>query len=84
MVYGELGRFPLGIYNYVKLRIINYWAILLTGKQEKIFAIMYNFSLLNNRTNIPWLKSVTSILDECDLSYAWNNQYFVSGTWLAI
>jgi hypothetical protein len=48
MVYGELGRFPLGIYNYVKLRIINYWAILLTGKQEKILAILYNFSLLNN------------------------------------
>ena len=48
MVYGELGRFYLGIYNYVKLRIINYWAILLTGKQEKILAILYNFSLLNN------------------------------------
>jgi hypothetical protein len=51
MVYGELGRFPLGI--YVKLRIINYWAKLLTGKQEKILAILYNFSLLNYRTNIP-------------------------------
>ena len=78
MVYGELGRFSLGI--YVKLRIINYWAKLLTGKQEKILAILYNFSLLNYRTNIPWLKSVKSILDECGLSYVWNNQYFVSAT----
>ena len=43
---------------------------------------MYNFSLLNYRTNIPWLKSVKSILDECGLSYVWNNQYFVSATWL--
>ena len=65
MVYGELGRFPLGI--YVKLRIINYWAKLLTGKQEKIPAILYNFSLLNYGTNIHWLKSVKSILDECGL-----------------
>ena len=80
MVYGELGRFPLGIYNYVKLRIINYWAILLTGKQEKTAEILYIFSTLNNRTNIPWLKSVKSILDECGLSYVWNNQYFVSAT----
>ena len=80
MVYGELGRFPLGIYNYVKLRIINYWAILLTGKQEKTAEILYICSTLNNRTNIPWLKSVKSILDECGLSYVWNNQYFVSAT----
>ena len=43
---------------------------------------MYNFSLLNYRPNIPWLKSVKSILDECGLSYVWNNQYFVSATWL--
>jgi hypothetical protein len=84
MAYGELGRFPLGIYNYVKHRIINYWAILLTGKQEKTAEILFIYSILNNRTNIPWLKSVKSILDECGLSYVWNNQYFVSGTCLVI
>ena len=38
------------------------------------------FSLLNYGTNILWLKSVKSILDECGLSYVWNNQYFVSAT----
>ena len=41
-----------------------------------------NSSLLNNRTNIPWLKSVKSILDECGLLYVWTNIYFVSATWL--
>ena len=78
MVYGELGRFPLSI--YVKFRIINYWVKLLTGKQEKIPAFCTIFSLLNYGTNILWLKSVISILDECGLSYVWNNQYFVSAT----
>jgi hypothetical protein len=50
----------------LQLRIINYWGKLLTGKQEKIPAMLYNLSLLNYRTNIPWLKSVKYILDECD------------------
>ena len=37
---------------------------------------------MNYRPNISWLKSVKSILDECDLSYVWTDQYFVSATWL--
>ena len=62
----------------LQLRIINYWGKLLTGKQEKNPAI----SPLNYRTNIPWFKSVKSILDECGLLYVWTNIYFVSATWL--
>jgi hypothetical protein len=82
----RLCNLPFVMISYIALvalfkiqeRIINYWAKLLTGKQEKILAILYNFSLLNYRTNIPWLKSVKSILDECGLSYVWNNQYFAT------
>ena len=33
MIYGELGRYSLEI--DIKLRIINYWTKLLSGKQEK-------------------------------------------------
>ena len=65
-----------------QLRIINYWGKLLTGKQEKIPAMICNFPLLNYATNIPWLKSVKSILDECGLLYVWTNIYCVSATWL--
>ena len=43
MVYGELGRYPLDV--YIKLRTIKYWAKLVTGKQDKLPAILCNFSL---------------------------------------
>jgi hypothetical protein len=33
MIYGELGLFPIEI--DVKLRMISYWARLLTGKKKK-------------------------------------------------
>jgi len=50
MMYGELGRYFMDI--EIKVRIISYWARLLTGKQSKlsflIFKCMYDLSLSNN------------------------------------
>jgi hypothetical protein len=42
MIYGELGLFPIEI--DVKLRMISYWARLLTGKETK--HVFYLFSKL--------------------------------------
>ncbi|CAG2256342.1 unnamed protein product [Mytilus edulis] len=80
MIYGELGRYPLEI--DIKLRIINYWTKLLSGKQEKLPAILYKYSLYKYKNYITWLKHVKSILDESGLSFVWDTQYFVNDTWL--
>jgi hypothetical protein len=81
MVYGELGRFPLEI--YVTTSDYPLLVLITNRKTRKKIPVMFcNSSLLNNRTNIPWLKSVKSILDECGLLYVWTNIYFVSATWL--
>jgi hypothetical protein len=39
MIYGELGLFPIEI--DVKLRMISYWARLLTGKETKLSYLSY-------------------------------------------
>jgi hypothetical protein len=40
MIYGELGLFPIEI--DVKLRMISYWARLLTGKETKVSFVSEN------------------------------------------
>ena len=80
MIYGELGRYPLEV--SIKLRIINYWFKLVTGKPDKLSVILYNFAIAKHDTNILWLRHVKSILDNCGWSYVWNNIFFVNKTWL--
>ena len=50
MIYGELGLFPIEI--DVKLRMISYWARLLTGKETKLsylsYKILYNLFIDEN------------------------------------
>ena len=82
MVCGELGRYLLDI--YIKLRTIKYWAKLVTGKQDKLPAILCNFSLRKYAENMSWLKFVKSIFDECGLSNIYISQQFVSVNWLYI
>ena len=50
MTYGELGRYPMEI--DIKLRITNYWTKLLSGKQEKLPAILYKYSLYKYKNDI--------------------------------
>jgi hypothetical protein len=54
MIYGELGLFPIEI--HVKLRMISYWAKLLTGKETKLsyfsYKILYNLFIDENTLNI--------------------------------
>jgi hypothetical protein len=39
MIYGELGRYFMDI--DIKVRIISYWARLLTGKQSKLSFLIF-------------------------------------------
>ena len=40
MVYGELGRFPLGI--HIKKRAVGFWGRLVTNKDTKISRVTYS------------------------------------------
>ena len=80
MVYGELGRYPLDI--CIKLRIIKYWAKLVTGKQDKLLVIMFKLAFRKHENDFLWLSFVKQTLDECGLSYLWNDQSVVNIPWL--
>ncbi len=75
MVYGELGIYPLE--ETIKLRMINYWGNLITGKQSKISAILYNTSRQNTFSIQPvfkWNEAIKKILDELGFSLLWSTK----------
>lgn len=66
MVYGELGRYPLVI--NIKVRMISFWGKLINSQNSKLSSKL--FHVLKNYKN-PWCESVKNILDDCGLSYIW-------------
>jgi hypothetical protein len=77
MVYGELGRFPLLI--NIKVCMITFWAKLVNPESTNISCILYN---LVKNSHLPWLSCIRSILNECGLTYIWDNQNFYNIKWL--
>ncbi len=75
MVYGELGRFPLAI--AITKRLIHFWLKLETPcSKVKLSTCIYNFCKFDYNTNPKsntWLKFVRSTLDNCGLSYVYND-----------
>ena len=75
MIYGELRLFPFDI--DVKLRMISYWARLLTGKETKLsylsYTILYNLYIDEN-LDFTWINHVKHIFD--GYSYIWSQQFF--------
>lgn len=72
MIYGEFGRFPLDI--SIKVRMINYWSKLITGKEDKLSYKMYNVLLYLHRNNIyssKWIICIQNILQSVGLHYVW-------------
>ena len=65
----------------IKVRIISYWARLLTGKQSKlsflIYKCMYNLSLSNN-IHFDWIKFVKGVFDHSGYTYVWGTQTFIT------
>ena len=76
MIYGELGRYPLEIYN--KFKMVGYWSRLILGKREKLSfkayqMLLYHFN--DGDYKNKWIMSIKCILDDVGPSYIWNNQH---------
>ena len=73
MIYGAFGSFPIEI--DVKLRMISYWEIPLTGKESKLLylsnEILHNL-FIDENVDFSWIKHVKHILDETGYSYIWS------------
>ena len=83
MVYGELGRYPLSV--RVKKQMVAFWAKTLYCKSSKLSAITLNTMFAMHQEghySSPWLLNVKRTLDQCGLSYIWDNQSFPSHEWL--
>ena len=85
MVYAELGIKPL-LYN-IKSRMVNYWARLIQYDENRYNCILYNLMLSksnNNGITFKWLDFIKDVLNECGLTYVWNDQglYNVNTKWL--
>ena len=86
MVYGELGAYPMSV--SIKLRIVNYWSKLVDiDNNNKLSSVLYKYSFLKlsrDRCQMPWLKAVKEILDNCGFSYIWMNQNNINTKWLSL
>jgi hypothetical protein len=62
----------------VKLRMISYWARLLTGKETKLsylsYKILYNL-FIDENLDFSWIKHVKHIFDDTGYSYIWSQQF---------
>ena len=73
-VYGELGRLPLEI--MVEQKLVLFWNSMLFNNQ-KLSSIMYKLMLRlheNNPKRFKWISYTKSIMDDCGLSFMWNDQ----------
>jgi hypothetical protein len=83
IVYGELGRHPIRL--HIKRRIINYWSRLLNSKENKISRLLYGIILnlyKQGQYRSKWIVNVENILNECGLTFIWNDQASERSEWL--
>ena len=76
MVQGELGVKPLII--SAKCRMLNFWLKLITGKQTKCSVVLYRImreKFDKNTLKSSWMKAIKDLLDQCGLTFVWNNQF---------
>ena len=73
-VYGELGRYPMYIFRYI--RIIKYWLKIISGQKSHYVSLLYNDSLANidRNTRYGWSRKVRSLLFSCGFGEPWYNQ----------
>ena len=85
MVYGEFGRFPIAI--QIKIRMIKFWAKILTGKNTKISYKLYLLLLYLHKNNIyscKWILFIEKILQDVDLNYIWLSNVVTNINWLCM
>ena len=75
MIYGEVGKLLLQV--TVDKNMINYWLRILNKDEHTLSHIMYTiiFTVFTrNEYNAKLLCKIKCILDNCGLSYIWDNQ----------
>jgi hypothetical protein len=74
MIYGDLGRFSIGI--DIKMKIVSFWARLF-GERNKLsylsYKLVYTFSIEEN-VHLVWIKYLKELFDETGNSSIWINQ----------
>lgn len=78
MIYGEVGKLPLQV--YVDKRLMSYWFRILLKDDNTYVHIYYMITLRLFNLNVyscKWLCRVKCILDNCGLSYMWDNQQYI-------
>ena len=83
MVYGEFGRFPIAI--QIKIRMIKFWAKILTCKNTKISYKLYLLLLYLHKNNIyscKWILFIEKILQDVGLNYIWLSNVVTNINWL--
>jgi hypothetical protein len=60
--------------------MIKFWAKTISSDRNE--NMIYTLSRRGNKN--PWIICIKSILNECGLSYIWENQTFVNTEWLKI
>ena len=78
-IYGEMGRKPMVM--LAKLRMINFWSKIISGKSAKLssilYKILYHLDSIDRYTS-NWLRCVRETLQNCGLNFIWLNQNVAS------
>ena len=79
MLYGETGSTDMK--TKIQSRMVNFWAKLRTGNQNKLSAILCNFATQlqykdPDKYQFKWISHVRQCLEETGFSYMWNENSF--------
>jgi len=77
-LYGELGRTPMFVQR--KLIMIKYWIKIITSNEQSLLFKVYNMLRIDaenglNYKHSNWAYHVKCLLEECGLSFIWQNQF---------
>ena len=75
ILQAELGRYTLN--NNIKLRMLNFWASLINGKQNKISYLLYKIMLKDTETGLyqhKWINFIRDILTSVGKYNLWLTQ----------
>ena len=83
MVYGEVGKFPIEC--VIKSKMVMFWNGLLDNSSNKWSQVLYNIVLEHDKKGYlqsEWCSHIRKILNDCGLSYLWQQQNHVNKEWL--
>ncbi len=75
LFYGERSEYPIEV--IINIRMIGYWARLITGKATKLSNVIYQCLVYLDSAGMftsPWIKHIRCILNNCGMSGIWINQ----------